>query len=76
MPIFEFQCGACEQPFELLILPGRRKKPACPQCGSGRVHKQFSTFATGRARSSATASSGGGGGCASCAGGHCATCRG
>jgi len=72
MPIFEFHCEPCDRTFELLMLPGRRKKPTCPHCGGGNVRKRFSTFATSGGKRSAGSS---GGGCASCAGGHCATCH-
>ena len=74
MPIFEFHCQPCQRTFDLLVMPGRRKKPKCPDCGSGDVRKLFSTFATGggKSRSAAPAA---GGGCGSCAGGNCATCR-
>ena len=76
MPIFEFHCQPCDRTFELLILPGRRKKPACPACGGGDVRKLLSTFATGGGKSrTAASSSASSGGCASCAGGNCATCR-
>ncbi len=39
MPIFEFQCRACNAQFEKLLLPGERRVPQCPHCHSSRVRK-------------------------------------
>jgi putative FmdB family regulatory protein len=44
MPIYEFQCSACGEDFEKLVLPGRSDGVSCPACGSEAVVKQFSTF--------------------------------
>lgn len=47
MPIYEYQCAECDAVFERLVL---RPQPAtqmpCPQCGSPRTAKVFSTFST------------------------------
>ncbi len=40
MPLYEYQCTACGEAFELLVRGN--EKPACPKCGSGRLDKQFS----------------------------------
>ncbi len=37
MPIYEYHCPACEQPFELLVRS--TTIPACPQCGNTAVNK-------------------------------------
>jgi putative FmdB family regulatory protein len=47
MPIFEYQCEACETIFERLILHSQSaQQMLCPQCGSQRTAKIFSTFST------------------------------
>ncbi len=43
MPIYEYTCGSCEKPFEILIR-NSAEKPACPRCGSAKAEKRFSTF--------------------------------
>jgi len=37
MPLFDFQCSACQAQFEKLVRAG--DTPACPQCGSTAVTK-------------------------------------
>jgi putative FmdB family regulatory protein len=46
MPIFEFVCKDCGQPFEDLIFGTDIKGVVCPVCGSDQVQKQMSTFAS------------------------------
>ena len=43
MPIFEYICGECKQPSEILVQGSQ--KPACPSCGSRSLEKQLSVFA-------------------------------
>jgi putative FmdB family regulatory protein len=40
MPIYEYQCKACGQQFEALVLGG--KVPACEKCGSADLEKLLS----------------------------------
>jgi putative FmdB family regulatory protein len=46
MPIFEYQCGACDHRFERLFLSAGSAKGeiACPECGAAGAEKLFSTF--------------------------------
>ncbi len=44
MPIFEYVCGECKRPFELLVRSDT--SIVCPACGSGSVKKKLSTFAS------------------------------
>ena len=56
MPIFEYQCEACETMFERLVLrPRTAQQMTCPQCGSQRTEKMFSTFSTAAAGHDAAA---------------------
>ena len=47
MPIFEFVCTTCENPFEELVFSASAVDGVnCPACGSDEVQKQISTFAS------------------------------
>jgi putative FmdB family regulatory protein len=43
MPIYNYVCGRCHQPFSDLIFGNQ--KPTCPKCGSMSAERQLSTFA-------------------------------
>ncbi len=47
MPIFEYDCPDCGEPFEKLVRlrNGVADKVACPSCGSTKVKRKLSTFA-------------------------------
>lgn len=44
MPIFEYECRGCGQPFEYLILP-QSPEAICPHCESRDVEKMLSVAA-------------------------------
>jgi len=46
MPIFEFVCSECDQPFEDLIFGNNTDGVICPFCGSEQVKKKMSTFSS------------------------------
>lgn len=46
MPIFEFVCSECELLFEELVFGGKIDEVVCPSCGSEKVRKKMSTFAS------------------------------
>ncbi len=47
MPIFEFVCTTCGQPFEELVRSsGAAADVTCPACGSAQVKKKISIFAS------------------------------
>jgi len=48
MPIYEYTCGGCGRDVELLVT-SHSAKPACPECGSKKLAKKFSTFAAHQA---------------------------
>lgn len=62
MPIYEFHCERCQKDSEILVRSSHWEGTACPQCGSTRLTKKFSTFAASVAGGS------GGGEAASCTG--------
>jgi putative FmdB family regulatory protein len=68
MPIYEFHCAQCERDSEILVRSADWRGAKCPHCGSSRLDKKLSTFASagGGDTSSASKKSGG-----SCCGGHC-----
>jgi putative FmdB family regulatory protein len=69
MPIYEFHCEKCERDSEILVRTADWQGTKCPHCGSAKIAKKFSTFASsgaGEKTSGAKKSSGGhgcGGGC-------------
>lgn len=40
MPIYEYVCRECQEPFEVLVR--KRKTPACPACGSDDLERVLS----------------------------------
>jgi len=46
MPIYEYQCRACERDFEQLVRSMEPDEPVvCPHCKSKNVQKRLSVFA-------------------------------
>ena len=74
MPIYEFQCKACGKESEVLVRSSDWKGTPCPKCGSTKLMKKLSVFASGKESSSGGSmppcGMGGGGG-HSCSGGCC-----
>jgi putative FmdB family regulatory protein len=75
MPIYEFHCAKCERDSEILVRSSDWQGTKCPHCGSAKLEKKFSTFASSSAGGSEPAacdngSGGGGGGCCACASGR------
>jgi putative FmdB family regulatory protein len=68
MPIYEFHCAQCEHDSEILVRSADWKGTKCPQCGSTKISKKFSTFAAGAGKESPGPKSGGG---HHCCGGGC-----
>jgi putative FmdB family regulatory protein len=70
MPIYEFHCEKCGRDSEILVRSSDWSGTKCPHCGSSRLDKKFSTFASANAgQGSPTKTSGGGG--HHCCGGGC-----
>ncbi|MBI5667864.1 MAG: zinc ribbon domain-containing protein [Chloroflexi bacterium] len=46
MPLYEFDCPGCGQPFEKLVRSAAAVNDVvCPNCGNPRPRKKLSTFA-------------------------------
>jgi putative FmdB family regulatory protein len=69
MPIFEFHCEKCEKDSEILVRASDWKGTKCPYCGSTKLSKEFSVFASSGGGNDASSSDSGGGGC--CGRGGC-----
>src|SRR5690348_14490116 len=63
MPIYEFHCEKCGKDSEVLVRSSDWKGTECPKCGSTKLEKKFSVFASSNAEGGASPSpkrSGGG----------------
>lgn len=49
MPIYEFHCEQCETDSEILVRSSDWRGTKCPRCGSTKLAKKFSTFASATA---------------------------
>ncbi len=60
MPLYEFHCAKCGEEFEELVMSSRPETLAqvtCPECGSHKVSKKVSTFASSVKGASTSSSS-------------------
>jgi putative FmdB family regulatory protein len=55
VPLYEYICQKCSQPFEELV-SSASAKPPCPACASQRVERVLSVVSIGRGGGSASAS--------------------
>jgi putative FmdB family regulatory protein len=72
MPIYEFHCEKCEQDSEILVRSSDWKGTKCPHCGSAKLAKKLSVFASSVATggaSEAPSCTGTSGSCGCCCGG-------
>ena len=49
MPLYEFHCQQCGKDSEVLVRSTQWEGTPCPKCGSARLTKKFSTFASSAA---------------------------
>ena len=59
MPLYEYHCAKCGAEFEELVMssqPEVIEQVTCPECGSHKVGKKVSTFASGVKGASASVS--------------------
>jgi putative FmdB family regulatory protein len=71
MPIYEFHCQKCEKDSEILVRSSRWRGTRCPHCGSTKIVKQLSVFASagGGEAGASPACESGSGACGCCCGG-------
>jgi putative FmdB family regulatory protein len=69
MPIYEFHCEACERDSEILVRSTDWKNSKCLHCGSTKLAKKFSTFASANAGGTIPSGKSHGGGHHCCGGG-------
>lgn len=72
MPIYEYQCPACDYQFEALVPYAHRDEVACEKCSAPEVTRLASTFASSGVNSESVGVMAGGGGC--CGSGGCGHC--
>ena len=66
MPIYEFHCEACQKDSEILVRSSDWQGTPCPHCGSTRLSKKFSVFASSTAGGSDPSCSGTPSSCGRC----------
>jgi putative FmdB family regulatory protein len=55
MPIYEFHCDKCDSDSEILVRSSQWRGTKCPHCGSVRLTKKLSVFASTAGSSSGEA---------------------
>jgi putative FmdB family regulatory protein len=71
MPIYEFHCKRCEKDSEILVRSNKWKGTKCPHCGSAKLTKKLSVFASSVGLSNSSPMPPCGNPAASCASGGC-----
>ena len=77
MPIYEYQCNACQKEFEALVMGN--DAPACPSCSSLNLARLMSkcgfvSKSSGPGGESQVTASSASSACSSCSSTSCATC--
>jgi len=49
MPIYEFHCDSCDKDSEVLVRSSKWEGTPCPHCGSKKLQKKLSVFASSMA---------------------------
>ncbi|MGQ0794291.1 MAG: FmdB family zinc ribbon protein [Deltaproteobacteria bacterium] len=62
MPLYEYRCSDCQKGFDALVLSSD-DEVNCPECGSVKLEKLFSTFGFKKVSIADNASVGSGCGC-------------
>lgn len=66
MPIYEFHCQSCRRDSEVLVRSAKWEGTPCPHCGSVKMEKKLSVFASSMAGESAEACTGKPSSCGMC----------
>lgn len=66
MPLYEYECTACEARFERLVAMAEADRASCPRCGAAEARRLLSVIAGLGGRAEAPAPVCGQGACASC----------
>ena len=66
MPIYEFHCEQCAKDSEVLVRSSHWEGTKCPHCGSEKLAKKLSVFASATAGSSEPSCTGNPGSCGMC----------
>src|SRR5688572_4341634 len=56
MPIYEFHCGDCQSDSEVLVRSANWQGTKCPRCGSVKLEKKLSVFASSATNAEGSAS--------------------
>jgi putative FmdB family regulatory protein len=70
MPIYEFHCEKCAKDSEILVRSSDWNGTKCPHCGSTKLAKKLSVFASTDGGGGEAPACEGGGGCCACAAGR------
>ncbi len=74
MPIYEYQCKACNTCFEFLVL-GNKEPDCCPSCRSKKVSRLMSACGfVSKGKGGETVSKSAGSSCTGCSATSCAGC--
>jgi putative FmdB family regulatory protein len=66
MPLYEYECHACEARFDRLVPAAEADAAACPRCGAANARRLLSVIAGMTGRAEAPAPQCGNGGCGNC----------
>ena len=70
MPIYEFHCGGCGKDSEVLVRSAKWDGTPCPHCGSRKLTKKLSVFASTSGAEDFPVCTGQPGTCSRCNGGN------
>lgn len=66
MPVYEYECTACDARFDRLVAHAEADRASCPRCGAAEVRRLLSVIAGLGGRGEPEAPACGGGACGAC----------
>jgi putative FmdB family regulatory protein len=66
MPLYEYECRACDKRFDQIVSMAAADETACPRCGAHEVRRLISVIAGMTGRAAAPAPVCGQGACGAC----------